>query len=234
MANKPEQTNFRKHDETKDFSIISNAAWRDPKLSIEARGVLISIIMLPKDWLFNRIWAMREFKIGKKKLDQILRELREAGYMVYVRPKDEQGRMQAGYYLYAANPKSLPISRADPEEDHHKSPQGPCGVDHKSPAAPGGAGTGSRKGAAYKSRISTQSESKPSASGGFSSSRKKAAPSRIAKPARNAPPADRSMGSAGGGFLGDGAVSAAEKARVAKLMADFAASKTINKKRFIG
>lgn len=234
MAAKPEQTNFRRLDEAEDFSIVSNAAWRDPKLSIEARGVLISIVMLQKNWLFNRTWAMREFKIGRDKLDRILGELKAAGYMVYVRPRGDDGKLQSGYYLYAANPEALAKARASLEGNHHIPENPPAGSSSDRTDPPAGSITRRENRGTYKRKISTKEESKPKASGGFSSSRKKAEPSRTSKPASSAPPADRSRGSAGGGFLDDGAVSAAEKARVAKLMSDFAASKTINKKRVIG
>lgn len=139
----PDQTNFRRHDETEAFTIVSNAAWKDETLSLEARGLLISLVTLPKDWLFNRTWAMREFKIGRDKLDRIVGELRASGYIVYVRPRDEAGKLQAGYYLYAANPESLSKAKVSLESGNHNPENPAAGKNH--PLADPAAGSSSRR-----------------------------------------------------------------------------------------
>lgn len=140
---RPDQTNFRRLDEAEAFTIVSNAAWRDETLSLEARGLLISLVTLPKDWLFNRTWAMREFKVGRDKLDRIVGELRDSGYIVYVRPRDAAGKLQAGYYLYAANPESLEKAKASLESGSHNPENPAAGKNH--PLADPAAGSPSRR-----------------------------------------------------------------------------------------
>lgn len=138
----PDQTNFRRHDEAESFTIVSNAAWKDETLSLEARGLLISLVTLPKDWLFNRTWAMREFKVGRDKLDRIVGELRASGYIVYVRPRGDDGKLQPGYYLYAANPESLKKAKASLESGNHNPEKPAAGKNH--PLADPAAGSSSR------------------------------------------------------------------------------------------
>lgn len=139
----PEQTNYRRLDEAEAFTMVSNAAWKDKTLSLEAKGLLISLVTLPKDWLFNRTWAMREFNVGRDKLDRIVGELRDSGYIVYVRPRDAAGKLQAGYYLYAANPESLGKAKSSLESGNHSPENPPAGKTH--PVANPAAGSSSRR-----------------------------------------------------------------------------------------
>lgn len=189
--NTPSQTNYRRHDETEAFTMVSNAAWKDKALSLEAKGLLISLVVLPKDWMFNRTWAMREFDIGRDKLDRILGELRDAGYIVYVRPRDEMGKVQAGHYLYAANPESLAKAKTSQESGNHNPENPPAGKNH--PLVDPAAGKPSRRKTwgTYKRKNPTKkkNEQKSASGAGENFSPEEVSPAAAPCPSPSAAPA---------------------------------------------
>jgi len=91
------------------FTSISNVALQDPRLSIEAVGALVCILSLPPDWKFNRSWAKRRFGVGKDKLDRVLKELSQYGYMQIKRHRGENGQYGQCVYVFSAEP-DVPIT----------------------------------------------------------------------------------------------------------------------------
>lgn len=90
-----------------DFTTISNKPLQDERLSLEARGLIASVLSLPRDWSFNRVWAQRKFKVGRDKLDRILGELKAAGYMRFIQPRLEGGKLGKGTYWISADPRAF-------------------------------------------------------------------------------------------------------------------------------
>ena len=70
---------------TKDnFLIAHNKLVQNKNLSFQARGLLVMLLSLPTDWVLHKSWIMKEYKIGRDKLNRMFRELKENGYLVEV------------------------------------------------------------------------------------------------------------------------------------------------------
>lgn len=88
-----------KHEGSK-FVAISRDTAQDSLLSFEARGVLFYLLSKPNDWIaqpkdIQNAGGLKpngKPRIGRDKAEQILRELRAAGYLVVEYERDEYGK----------------------------------------------------------------------------------------------------------------------------------------------
>ena len=76
-----------------DYTVISNAALRDPRLSCKACGLLVRMLSLPDGWNFTIRGLASMYKDGKAAVDTALKELEEAGYLRRERTRDASGRL---------------------------------------------------------------------------------------------------------------------------------------------
>ena len=76
-----------------DYTVISNAALRDPRLSCKACGLLVRMLSLPDGWNFSIRGLASMYKDGKAAVDTALKELEEAGYLRRTRTRDANGRL---------------------------------------------------------------------------------------------------------------------------------------------
>jgi len=78
-----------RHKHKGQFVIVPNGIFRDPRLSVVAKGLLAYLLSLPANWEVRHAQLHRELGIGRKLLDRAFRELISAGYVT----RDEaQGR----------------------------------------------------------------------------------------------------------------------------------------------
>lgn len=76
------------------FTVVDNYALRDEKLSLKARGLLVSMLSLPDNWSFSENGLMVIFpKDGQTSIRSGLKELEQQGYLVRNRTRDEHGRI---------------------------------------------------------------------------------------------------------------------------------------------
>jgi hypothetical protein len=73
------------------FVQISNAAAQDPRLSLQARGVILFVLSLPPDREFTAKWLESQVPNGRESIRSALAELRACGYMRRTRRQDEHG-----------------------------------------------------------------------------------------------------------------------------------------------
>jgi hypothetical protein len=87
-----------RHNHKRNFTVVPNAIIRDQRLSTEAKGVLIYMLSCPPRWQFYHWQIQQELGIGKQKLQRVIQELVEAGYLrrCYKQPRDNANRF-AGY-----------------------------------------------------------------------------------------------------------------------------------------
>lgn len=78
----------------RDFTIIRNEALRDERLSYRARGILAYVLSQPPDWRGSaeEIANAAPKGEGRDAVRRALRELEEAGYLIRVKVRDENGR----------------------------------------------------------------------------------------------------------------------------------------------
>jgi len=81
------------------FVILDQQAVEDTRLSWAARGLLAYLLSRPDDWrvLINDL--RKRGDLGRDGIYKLLRELREVGYIRFLRSRDEQGRIRGGTYL---------------------------------------------------------------------------------------------------------------------------------------
>ena len=101
----------------KSYTTISNSALQDENLSLEAVGLLVCILSLPTHWGFNRAHARHRFKVGREKLDRIIRELKASGYVRQTQERDESGRMGQSVYIFTEDAFDF-----DEDEPHTPNP----------------------------------------------------------------------------------------------------------------
>lgn len=76
-----------------NFTIVSNAALRDNRLSLKARGLMVYMLSLPEDWDLSVKGLITCLNEGKDSINGALRELEKAGYL-----KREQSRCCGGKF----------------------------------------------------------------------------------------------------------------------------------------
>ena len=81
------------------FVIIDQHAIEDDRLSWAARGLLGYLLSRPDDWKALVNGLRKRGDLGRDGIYQLLRELRNAGYMRFVRKRDRQGRIRGGAYI---------------------------------------------------------------------------------------------------------------------------------------
>lgn len=81
------------------YVIVDQAAVEDRLLSWAARGLLAYLLSRPDDWKVLVNDLKKRGNLGRDGIYALLRELRQAGYVHFVRNRDAQGRMRGGTYI---------------------------------------------------------------------------------------------------------------------------------------
>ena len=63
------------------YTMIANATLQDTSVSLEARGLLTYLLSKPDTWAVVVTWLQDEMKVGREKLNRIIKELENAGYI---------------------------------------------------------------------------------------------------------------------------------------------------------
>lgn len=118
------------------FVIIDQHAIEDGRLSWAARGLLGYLLSRPDDWKVLVNDLRKRGDLGRDGIYKLLRELRDAGYVRFIRSRDQKGRIRGGTYLvqeianpphpelpdtvepeaavpYPVNPEALPTTEVD-------------------------------------------------------------------------------------------------------------------------
>ena len=95
-----------KRGKTADYTIISNIATRDSRLTWKAKGLLAYIMGLPEDWKINIADLASKSKDGRDATARALNELIEMGYAVRKRLIGENGRFEGYCYTVTDIPET--------------------------------------------------------------------------------------------------------------------------------
>lgn len=100
------------------FVVIDQRAIEDTRLSWAARGLLGYLLSRPDDWkvLINDL--RKRGDLGRDGVYRLLKELRVAGYVRFVRARDKQGRIRGGTYFVqeiAASPHPALPDTVEPD-----------------------------------------------------------------------------------------------------------------------
>ena len=121
---------------TRDYTVMSNAHFRDTRLSLKAKGLLSFMLSLPEDWDYTEKGLVATCSDGRDSLRPAIKELEKAGYLVRSRTRDSHGRVHdTEYVIY-----EIPQNTNDPDDSGSSSDQGgkedPCVDERKKPKTP--------------------------------------------------------------------------------------------------
>jgi len=81
------------------FVIIDQSAIEDSRLSWAARGLLGYLLSRPNDWKVLVNDLRKRGDLGRDGIYRLLKDLRNAGYMQFIRKRDKHGRIRGGTYI---------------------------------------------------------------------------------------------------------------------------------------
>lgn len=83
------------------YFVMSNYHLEDPRLSIQAKGLLTLLLSLPDSWEFSTGDLQRMTHEEESVIDKIIMELTAAGYFKSVVLRDDAGRIiKREYFVY--------------------------------------------------------------------------------------------------------------------------------------
>jgi hypothetical protein len=83
-------------NKTRDYTVMSNAHFKDKEMTLKAKGLLSLMLSLPDEWDYSVAGLCALSKDGKDSVMNALAELEEFGYLIRTRVTDDKGRF-AGY-----------------------------------------------------------------------------------------------------------------------------------------
>ena len=108
MAGETGQTIIRvaARDKEHPYVMIARATLQDSRLSFQARGMLTYLLSKPDDWSVRIKDLMEEGSIGRNQADNLMKELKSAGYVIQDRKRNVHGRWEPGLFIVYETPQS--------------------------------------------------------------------------------------------------------------------------------
>ena len=108
-------------NKTEDYTIMSNAHFKEKKMSLKAQGLLSLMLSLPDTWDYSIAGLVTLSKDGKDSVMNALDELEKFGYLIRTKLTDGKGRF-AGYdYDIYENPQTEKPCADKPNTDTPKA-----------------------------------------------------------------------------------------------------------------
>lgn len=95
-----------------DFTVLDNGIFRDKRLSLKARGLLVTMLSLPEEWNYTIEGLSIILKEGKDCVRGALNELEECKYLVRNRTRNEKGQLLDTEYIVYEKPLESAENRA--------------------------------------------------------------------------------------------------------------------------
>ena len=86
-------------NKTNNFTVMSNAHFKEREMSLKAKGLLSLMLSLPDDWNYNISGLVTLSKDGKDSVMSALAELEKFGYLTRSRVKDDNGKFAGVQYF---------------------------------------------------------------------------------------------------------------------------------------
>jgi hypothetical protein len=108
VFNVMENTNLIKRTRAmkENFLIAHNKLVQNKNMSFQAKGLLVMLLSLPSDWVLHKSWIMKEYKIGRDKLNSMFNELKENGYLIEVEMIRKKGKFVGMNYMIYDEPQN--------------------------------------------------------------------------------------------------------------------------------
>lgn len=112
-------------NKTGDYTVMSNAHFKEKEMSLKAKGLLSLMLSLPDTWDYSIAGLVTLSKDGKDSVMNALSELEELGYLIRTRVTDDKGRF-AGYdYNIYEKPQAGKPYAENPNADKPKTENPP-------------------------------------------------------------------------------------------------------------
>lgn len=102
-----------RHISPQGYTIINNDCLKDKELDIEERGLLLTLVSLPDDWIFNIAGLCKILPCGKDKIKRSLQKLEEKDYLRRVFNRNSHGRYDSIDYITCRGCKIRNLLYAD-------------------------------------------------------------------------------------------------------------------------
>ena len=102
-----------------DYTVLDNGIFRDKRLSLKARGLLVTMLSLPEEWNYTIEGLSTILKEGKSSIRSALSELEEYGYLVRKRVRNEKGQLLENEYIVYEKPsENLENKEFEPKSEN--------------------------------------------------------------------------------------------------------------------
>ena len=91
MSHTSRKTIFRHASADRRYTNVCNEALLGNDLSLDATGFLARIFSLPSHWDLCKVWAQERFGIGEQRLNRILKELADNGFLKTTQLRNQDG-----------------------------------------------------------------------------------------------------------------------------------------------
>ncbi|UQN10729.1 hypothetical protein [Deinococcus sp. QL22] len=95
---------IRRRKKTKCFTQIDNAALRNPKLSLKAKGLLAVMMSCPEEWQFYMDWLQSQSMDGRESHQTAMKELEAHGYVLREKVQGKGGKFSGWEYVVDDEP----------------------------------------------------------------------------------------------------------------------------------
>jgi len=89
-----------------NFLITSNSLAQNVNVSFQAKGMLVLLLSLPDDWVIYKSWIMKEYKVGRDRLNKIFKELSDSGYLICLDMVRKNGKFMGKNYVIYDTPQN--------------------------------------------------------------------------------------------------------------------------------
>ena len=98
-------------NKTADYTVMSNAHFKEKEMSLKAKGLLSLMLSLPDTWDYSIAGLVALSKDGKESVMNALSELEKFGFLIRTRTTDEKGRFTGyDYNIYESPQRENPCT----------------------------------------------------------------------------------------------------------------------------
>ena len=97
-------------EKNSNFTVLSNHALDDDRLSLKAVGLLCYMLRQPDDWDYTVEWLASRHKDGRDSVRSCLKELEAAGYLQRAQTHDADGAFSHNEYVLKETPTDAPLT----------------------------------------------------------------------------------------------------------------------------
>lgn len=87
-----------------DYTVIDNNIFKNPKLSLKAKGMICTMLSLPDDWNYSEEGLAQLSNDSRTSVRSSLKELMELGYLTRTRERSEDGKLGESIYTIYEEP----------------------------------------------------------------------------------------------------------------------------------